>query len=304
MVETYLALSFMLPAGLGAYAKSGLSVGAELGSQITIRVYDEAEVPAETLTRALKEAARLCSEAGINMLWVECPPRNQSVQTNLICEEPFGPIILGLRVIPQNETKTKSSQNDLFGLALPFEDGGIHASVFYQHSKEFARGGPASVGQVLGHIIAHEIGHLLLWSNAHSPQGIMHGSWSREDLISIATGHLTFTPDETQTIKDNLPRRMRQRQAVEAWCVNLGGKLGSGLSWNRLQSDSLGRRITVCRKLEGQGTYAIDASICLFKARFWSRTCRRQSLLTNAVGCLVESGGRVVEINRPNLFEP
>jgi hypothetical protein len=222
---------------------------------MTIRVYNDAEVPAGTLTRALKEAARLYSEAGIDTLWLECSSRDKFVPTNPLCEQPFGPMALGIRVVPHNETRTKESQYDLFGLALPFKDGGIHASVFYRHSKEFARGGAASLEQVLGHIFAHEIGHLLLWSNAHSPRGIMQGSWSRDALISIAKGYLTFTTEEAQTIRENLLRRMKQQQALEACGAVIGEQIGRQIS---LQSPPIGftsRALQHCKDVSGRKTF-------------------------------------------------
>ncbi len=35
-----------------------------------------------------------------------------------------------------------------------------------------------STAEVLGHVIAHELGHLLLNTPGHSTHGIMHGEWN------------------------------------------------------------------------------------------------------------------------------
>ncbi len=45
---------------------------------------------------------------------------------------------------------------------------------------------------ILGHAAAHEIGHLLLGSNSHSPQGLMRARWSRQDLQNAGIGQSSF----------------------------------------------------------------------------------------------------------------
>jgi hypothetical protein len=47
------------------------------------------------------------------------------------------------------------------------------------------------VGQILGHVIAHELGHLL-GLDSHSPTGIMRADWSRTDLEDAFSGNLLF----------------------------------------------------------------------------------------------------------------
>jgi len=39
----------------------------------------------------------------------------------------------------------------------------------------------ATISQILGHVIAHELGHLL-GSETHSPTGIMRADWNFKDL--------------------------------------------------------------------------------------------------------------------------
>ena len=45
---------------------------------------------------------------------------------------------------------------------------------------------------ILGHAAAHEIGHLLLGSNSHSPFGLMRARWSGQDLQNACW---EFSPD-------------------------------------------------------------------------------------------------------------
>ena len=66
------------------------------------------------------------------------------------------------------------------------------------------------MAQILGHAMAHETGHLLLWSKSHSSTGIMKASWSREDLREIAMGHLAFTFQEAEVMRGNAKARAKQ----------------------------------------------------------------------------------------------
>ena len=49
--------------------------------------------------------------------------------------------------------------------------------------------------EVLGHAMAHELGHLLL-GTGHSSQGLMKGSWTSLDLQLASRGKLRFSPDQ------------------------------------------------------------------------------------------------------------
>jgi hypothetical protein len=60
------------------------------------------------------------------------------------------------------------------------------------------------VACVLGHVVAHEIGHLLLPFAAHSAGGIMK---ARLDPRLAAIGGLFFTADQAEDIRAKLARR-------------------------------------------------------------------------------------------------
>jgi hypothetical protein len=48
----------------------------------------------------------------------------------------------------------------------------------------------------LGHIIAHEVGHLLIGANSHADEGLMRPNWNpREHWLQ------TFTASQVQTIR-------------------------------------------------------------------------------------------------------
>lgn len=50
------------------------------------------------------------------------------------------------------------------------------------------------LGRALGRIVAHEIGHLLLASRVHAPDGLMKASFGVHDLLSETRDNLTLPP--------------------------------------------------------------------------------------------------------------
>ncbi len=57
---------------------------------------------------------------------------------------------------------------------------------------------------LLGHVLAHEIGHLLLRSNSHSVSGIMSARWTGEELRRLSEGAMFFTPLESKVMAGRL----------------------------------------------------------------------------------------------------
>jgi hypothetical protein len=45
---------------------------------------------------------------------------------------------------------------------------------------------------MLGAVMAHELGHLLLGEHSHSSEGLMQAHWSTEQLKNMGMGNLLF----------------------------------------------------------------------------------------------------------------
>jgi hypothetical protein len=97
-------------------------------------------------------------------------------------------------------------------LGVPLIESGIYATIFYQRVHEYAKERIAAHSQILGHAIAHEMGHLLLGSAPHCRFGIMRGAWTAEDLRSITRGALLFSPDQAALIRQAVMRRAEAGQ--------------------------------------------------------------------------------------------
>jgi hypothetical protein len=98
---------------------------------------------------------------------------------------------------------------DVFGYALLPADGGfgLAAAVYADRIQELPDGGECA-GVILGRVIAHELGHLLLGRNGHSTTGIMHTPWRSQDLELHREGLMLFLPGEAKRIRAHVLARM------------------------------------------------------------------------------------------------
>jgi hypothetical protein len=84
--------------------------------------------------------------------------------------------------------------------ALPFERTRI--VVFYDRVQDAVE--PSSMPALLGHVLAHEIVHILQGVDRHAPSGIMKPRWDARDYKDMQLGRLTFTADDIALIHRGL----------------------------------------------------------------------------------------------------
>ncbi|MCP5112280.1 MAG: hypothetical protein GY953_15760 [bacterium] len=60
---------------------------------------------------------------------------------------------------------------------------------------------------ILGMVLAHEMGHLLLGTQSHSKTGVMRPRWSRLDLENAYFGRQRFTPRQVKRLQANVRAR-------------------------------------------------------------------------------------------------
>jgi len=163
---------------------------------ITVQVYNWASVEPDTLTAAQAQTNRIFRNAGVAISWLNCPLSIPEAQAPPVCMEPCPPSRLAVRI--NSEMPSKLAKTSL-GVAL--SDGGIYATIYYPRVDEYAKEGIATHSQILGHAIAHEMGHLLLGPKPHARFGIMRGKWTAEDLQSMTMGTLLFIPHQSALIR-------------------------------------------------------------------------------------------------------
>src|SRR6267143_1473220 len=154
------------------------------GAEITIFLYDYANVSTALLAKAEEDAQRIFRQAGVGTVWATCLPKTEKVQAG-DCHSVDATHLM-LKILPRAISSQARDRSDVLGTALVDEKGvGYYAYVFYDSVRRV--GEERKIGHtMLGDVLAHEIGHLLLGSNSHSVSGIMSAHWYGEELRRIS----------------------------------------------------------------------------------------------------------------------
>ena len=76
----------------------------------------------------------------------------------------------------------------VLGSAMPY---GRHIIIFFDRIETMQ-----DAGTVLGHVMVHEITHVLQGVSRHSDNGLMKPHWSRDDLVRMRHKPLPFTQED------------------------------------------------------------------------------------------------------------
>jgi hypothetical protein len=198
-------LGLVLAAPLNIYAEQRKS---ESRPRLTIVACDRVGIPAEALIVAKEQSSRIMNKAGIDLIWIdalgnECAiPALDSYITIIIA--PRAPLgwatqdAMGKASLPADIHCSVSAQRPC-----------PRAYVFYDHVRTLIeyRQPPLpyeiSLGIILGHTIAHEMGHLLIPGEAHG-EGIMRPHWAFQECQYIFSGTLLFQKDHARIMQSQL----------------------------------------------------------------------------------------------------
>jgi hypothetical protein len=115
----------------------------------------------------------------------------------------------GLVVSVSRETPVNQYPGSL-AYAQPFER--MHVTLFYDRVLTAAN--PAVTPYLLGHVLAHEIVHILQGFDRHSSSGLMKARWDLRDYVAMRLTHLKLTKDDIDLIDRGLePRGSRTAPA-------------------------------------------------------------------------------------------
>jgi hypothetical protein len=181
-------------------ALAGCLLGAE--PVLTMRVQNGAGLSARELARAEQIAAAILQKVGLDVVWVD------AVEAG---DRSLGPAEFRLHIV---DKRPASLSGDAAGYALifPAETGAEnYAGVSYPMVRDMAASLQTCVERMMGITMAHEIGHLLLGSKAHSRQGIMSPAFREREMRQAERGELGFTVEEGARMREEVARRYGRR---------------------------------------------------------------------------------------------
>ena len=217
LAKNSLTLCLMLSSALSAWAESR-EASASPEAVITVRVYNYAGVPSKTLASAKREATWIFRRAGIGLDWQDCALTADELIENPACEAVKGPTVVSLRILPRTMAARLHAGTTAFGITFYPEGDGFPATtnVFYERVTLLAALGVSYEAVTLGHVMAHELGHVLLGSGSHSRAGIMHVPWQAKDLRAAALSQFSFSAREAKQMRKQVRARMQASDPTEA----------------------------------------------------------------------------------------
>jgi hypothetical protein len=177
------------------------------GQKMYVSICDFSGVAAKVIDSSKTEVALAFLAAGAQISWVDCNDIGQA--KTQVGEQLF---VIRLRV----GTPTmiyRSVSLDTMGRAYTSERGsGFVADAYFASINLSAEQLDVERDVLLGLVIAHELGHLLL-GPGHVPDGIMHGSWQVREALAMRKRWLRFNEEECTVIRDELAKRAQKAAA-------------------------------------------------------------------------------------------
>jgi hypothetical protein len=167
--------------------------------RLPLYVYDYAGVAPDVRAAAAEVTRHIYAAIGVHIVWVDrCP---------VACHIAFS-----------REASTDTAHGNLMVTILPDamasrefaaaamgaarEDGSV-AYAFFDRIRSAAIYRNVSLATLLGHVIAQEVGHVLL-QQGHAHVGLMRAEWVDRDLLDAKRRRLGFTATQGRRIRSRL----------------------------------------------------------------------------------------------------
>jgi hypothetical protein len=176
------------------------AASAVIDDSLLVRIYDNAGVVVSELAAALRTTHDILRRADLSVDWVQCRARRDG-PVPAVCDQPVSSGDVVVRLIEGSDKET--GERRALGYSL-FDANGVSgfATVYVDRVDWLARRAQYPRAPVLGRAIAHEIGHLLLRSNAHTETGLMREVWTAEQVVRNRREDWTFSPDQNGDIRN------------------------------------------------------------------------------------------------------
>lgn len=200
----------------------------EPAPQITVYVYNWAQVEPSTLRIAKVAATHIFRKGGVEATVLDHPLPSAEEQGKVLqwvgpsdffvhilslpMAERFGFPTRVLGIAPgttQEPDRNKVYVSDHVAGRMAQAQLMARVKGFVSHN--------ANKGQILGHGMVHEIGHVLLQQASHSPVGLMRANWDRNDMQKMVAGYLLFTPEEAERVREEVSRRNAKQAQGGEW---------------------------------------------------------------------------------------
>ena len=189
MITKRSAIRFVLLALAGSPSSWAASAPGSPAFQVAIRLFGAEELYAPDLQAAKDVAAAILATAGVEVRWQDAGATHPTAET------------IDVRLL--HSTPLRRSPRRL-GEALPFAHSGIRITLFLDRVSDCANRNPLFMRRIVGHVLAHEIGHVLQGTALHSRTGVMKANWDEADYFAMSVKNLAFTREDKAAIVSHM----------------------------------------------------------------------------------------------------
>jgi len=168
----------------------------EPSARLSIRLFVRSAISEVELTRARRSAWKIFADAGVDAQFLLCDMRERPIPAR--CDQAFAPGEISVQIMARD-----IREDGALGYALPGAESspGRYVRIFDDGVRALAKQHRLQHGDVLGHVLSHEIGHLLLGVGRHTKRGLMRADWSLTDLARMGREGLWFSTGQARRIR-------------------------------------------------------------------------------------------------------
>ena len=167
-------------------------------TDVTARLYNAAQLPAEITKAALSVASRALGAGAVDVAWRNCDSTDA-------CGMVPAPRELIVRLVRSRTAIREAAPFVLGEAAIDIGASlGVFATIYVDRVEWMAALSETDTAVLLGRAIAHELGHLLLATNEHSSNGLMRAQWTTRDIRRNQASDWIFTKNDAAAIRRRL----------------------------------------------------------------------------------------------------
>jgi hypothetical protein len=162
--------------------------------EMNVAICNQGGVNEFILSEAKSEVDLVYSSAGVRIVWQDCEG---------------SPDASWFMIRLRNDKPPRSAgaaSLDVMGKAFVEDHGGYLADAYFQAVEATAQLYNGNAGVLLGFVMSHELGHLLL-GTGHTRDGVMQPAWGRKQMDALRQRWLKFSEDSAGRIRLALETR-------------------------------------------------------------------------------------------------
>ena len=176
-------------------------------SAVQVEVYDYADLKPGSLHSVVALTQQILAGAGLSVQVKLC---RGSLAVS--CDGQSGlSRNLEVRVVAGGSKTKDSVLRSPLGQSMADHQGGTYASIFMERIQDAAAEANVPWDTVLAYAVAHEVGHLLLGADAHTPRGLMKGNWDRKDYEAMNQRQFHFIEGQAHGTRCRDSHRERRK---------------------------------------------------------------------------------------------